>query len=205
MARRGRANRSVSIHQMRVRCPNCGAKLILDPAEFDAGPPQQVKCWMCTRTVILDSSSGGAGAPTIVGTQSKAKSYGSRVEGDLNRETTTLSLPRDTVINISVVAGLSQGIKYELSRPLLTIGRLGGGADIQIDDSEVSRLHCSVEAKRDAIVLRDLHSSNGTYLGDSPIFAAQLENMSQFRIGSSVLQVTILPAAGAPRSPKDTA
>jgi pSer/pThr/pTyr-binding forkhead associated (FHA) protein len=73
----------------------------------------------------------------------------------------------------------------------MTIGRLGGGANIEIDDPEVSRLHCAVEVRRDAILLHDLRSKNGTYLGDSRVFAARLDESSKFRIGSSLLQVSI--------------
>jgi pSer/pThr/pTyr-binding forkhead associated (FHA) protein len=79
----------------------------------------------------------------------------------------------------------------ELSRPLLTIGRLGGGADMEIDDPEISRLHCAVEVRRDAILLHDLRSTNGTYLGGSRVFAARLDESSKFRVGSSFLQVRI--------------
>src|ERR1700674_2072754 len=73
----------------------------------------------------------------------------------LKSQTTTLALPRDHVIKISVIAGPSQGTEGELSRPLMTIGRLGGAADIKIDDPEVSGLHCAIEVRRDAIFLHD--------------------------------------------------
>ncbi len=81
-----------------------------------------------------------------------------------------------------------------MSRPLMTIGRLGGGADIEIDDPEVSRLHCAVEVRHDAIFVNDLSSTNGTYIGETRILAGQLEHLSKFRIGSTLLQVSILSA-----------
>jgi hypothetical protein len=56
-------------------------------------------------------------------------------------------------------------------------------------------LACAVEVRRDAILLHDLRSTNGTYLGDSRVFAARLEDMSEFRIGTSLLQVSILSAS----------
>jgi len=74
----------------------------------------------------------------------------------------------------------------------MTIGRVGGEADIQIDDPEVSRLHCSVEVRGDAILLHDLHSTNGTFAGDSRVVSTRLKKMSQFRIGSSYLRIDIL-------------
>jgi len=105
-----------------------------------------------------------------------------------------LGIPHGQAIKILVVTGPAQGLEFELSRPLMTIGRLGGEADIQIDDPEVSRLHCAVEVRRDAILLRDLRSLNGTFIDGSQVFAARLKGTSQFCIGSSCLQIDILLA-----------
>jgi len=106
--------------------------------------------------------------------------------------TKSLEIPPGQTIKICVVAGFSQGREFDLSRPLMTIGRMGGKADIQIDDPEVSRLHCSVEVRGDAILLHDLRSTNGTFVGDSRVVSARLRKMSQFRIGSSNLRIDIL-------------
>jgi pSer/pThr/pTyr-binding forkhead associated (FHA) protein len=116
-----------------------------------------------------------------------------RLSQDAAPETNSLIIPQDRTIKICVVAGLSHGMEFELSRPLITIGRLGGDADIQIDDPEVSRLHCSVEVRRDAILLHDLRSMNGTFIADGRILSARLKKLSQFRIGSTRLQLDILP------------
>lgn len=104
-------------------------------------------------------------------------------------QTQTLVLPRGHAIRIFVVDGARPGIEFELARPLMTIGRLGGGADIEIDDCEVSRLHCSVEVRKDAILLQDLRSKNGTFIDDSRIFSARLEPTSQFQIGRTILRI----------------
>jgi len=178
---------------MRVQCPHCGAKLHLDEEQFASGRPSQVTCWMCTFPVELGSSPVEPGPPTIAVSSSALheRCRDSRLEGVPRSQTADLALPRDKTIKISVIAGSSQGMECELSRPLMTIGRLGGGADIEIDDLKVSRLHCAVEVRRDAILLHDLRSTNGTYLGNSRVFNARLEEMSKFRIGSSFLQVSV--------------
>lgn len=74
----------------------------------------------------------------------------------------------------------------------MTIGRVGGKADIQIDDPEVSRLHCAVEVRGNTILLSDLGSTNGTFVDNSRVLAARLNKMSQFRVGSSYLEIDIL-------------
>ena len=157
---------------MRASCPKCGARLDLHDEDFANQRPVQVRCWMCTSMISIDSPSTDSGPPTItVAPQKKSKAS---IMGALKSQTTTLALPRDKVIKISVIAGPSQGTECELSRPLITIGRLGGAADITIDDSEVSGLHCAIEVRRDAIFLHDLRSRNGTYLNDSRVFATRL-------------------------------
>jgi hypothetical protein len=151
---------------------------------------------MCACTVMVqESSRSDAGPPTVVVISSAPddRARASRLDDALAPETESLTLPRDHTIRICVITGSSRGMECELSRPLVTIGRMGGGADIEIDDPEVSRLHCAVEVKRDVIFLRDLSSTNGTYLGESRVFAGRLEPMSQFRIGTTLLQVSIVP------------
>ena len=179
---------------MRIRCPNCGAKLTLREEQFANGRPSQVVCWMCTCAIGLDPLPTEPGPPTMAVPAPHERSRGSGIEGSLNSQTASLALPRDRTIKISVITGSSQGMECELSRPLVTIGRSGGGADIEIDDPKVSRLHCAVEVRRDAILLHDLRSMNGTYIDNSRVFAARLEEKSKFRIGSSLLQVSILSA-----------
>jgi S-DNA-T family DNA segregation ATPase FtsK/SpoIIIE len=112
----------------------------------------------------------------------------------VHSETTSLTLPLDKTINLVVVSGLSQGTKCEFFQPLLTVGRVGAGADLEIDDPEVSRLHCAVEVRRDGVFLTDLRSTNGTYLSDVRVFGARLDEMSIFRIGSTSLQLTFISA-----------
>ncbi len=45
----------------------------------------------------------------------------------------------------------------------------------------------------DRIRLYDLDSTSGTYVNHERIETAELEHLSEFRIGSSLLLVTILP------------
>jgi pSer/pThr/pTyr-binding forkhead associated (FHA) protein len=188
---------------MRVNCPRCGAKLDLLDENFANQGRVQMRCWMCTSIVSIDSPSTESGPPTItVAPQKKSKAS---IMGALKLQTTTLALPRDKIIKISVIAGPSQGAECELSRPLTTIGRMGRNADIKLDDPEVSGMHCAIEVRRDAILLHDLNSRNGTYIDRFRVVAARLEPASQFRIGSSVLHVSVIPKTNETReSPAET-
>lgn len=149
---------------------------------------------MCTLPIPQDVTSGEKSPQTVALRRSKAekKSAAILVPKDSGPATKNLALPRNKVIKIFVVSGLSQGMEFDLSKPLTTIGRMHAGADIQIDDPEVSRVHCALAVRREAILLQDLGSTNGTYVNGSRVLAIQLEPMSAFCIGDSVLQVKVL-------------
>jgi pSer/pThr/pTyr-binding forkhead associated (FHA) protein len=108
-------------------------------------------------------------------------------------KTSGLSLPEDRTITISVIAGSSDGLTHQLTKARTSIGRTGGGADIEIDDSQVSPLHCVVGVTRDIVRLCDLDSANGTYANGGRVQAVELEHLSEFCLGSNWLVVTIIP------------
>lgn len=187
---------------MQISCPNCAAKLFVDDSQLAGQRSVVIKCWMCTQKISLrDPATAEEGPATLVISSSDPleKSGRARLDKSVAPETTSLVLPADQTIRISVVSGPSGPFETDLSRPLVTIGRAGGGADIEIDDAEVSRLHCTLEVRDGAIFLHDLSSTNGTFVGEARIFATRLEHLSTFRIGTTVLQVNVLPA-GTPRS-----
>jgi hypothetical protein len=64
-----------------------------------------------------------------------------------------------------VIYGLDLGKKYNVDRPSIVIGR-SSKADIQIDQESVSRNHCKLINTGKSIMLRDLGSTNGTYVND---------------------------------------
>ena len=177
---------------MQIRCSNCGAVLRSGETPPDGQFP--AKCWMCMSAVTPRKTVAKPAPPTVLSQSGKSTERHSalRLGRESASEARSLEIPVGQSIKICVVAGISRGMEFELSRPVMTIGRVGGKADIQIDDPEVSRLHCSVEVRRDAIILHDLRSTNGTFVGDSRVLSARLKKMSQFRIGSSYLRIDIL-------------
>lgn len=102
-----------------------------------------------------------------------------------------LSLPADATVNLTVIAGPSKGSVYRLDKPRVVIGR--SDADLDLKDPEVSRWHCSIEVKDRIVRLRDLDSTNGTYFEEERVRAAELLNNAEFRIGTSMLRVTLEP------------
>src|SRR6266446_496677 len=104
-----------------------------------------------------------------------------------------LSLPDNTTITISVIADPSNGLTRQLTKARTSIGRTGGSADIEIDDPQISAVHCVIGVTHDMVRLYDLDSANGTYVNGERVQAVEIEHLSEFRLGSTWLIVTIVP------------
>ncbi len=86
-----------------------------------------------------------------------------------------------------VINGVDLGKKYTLSKDATLIGR-SSKADIQVDEDAISRNHASVEHRGADIVVRDLNSTNGTYVNDRPIHDHRLEDGEQIKIGRTIFK-----------------
>ena len=105
------------------------------------------------------------------------------------------------VNRIVVVAGPSKGKVFSLTEPA-TIGRHLDNT-IQLDERQVSRKHACIEQTGAGMVVRDLGSGNGTYIGDRRILEYRLHDGDIIRIGSSQLRFEGEGAAPEPStSPK---
>ena len=70
-----------------------------------------------------------------------------------------------------------------------TIGR-SPGAEFIVDAALVSRLHCQLTATADALHVKDLGSTNGTFVNGTRIQAAQLKNGDKLAVGRLELIVS---------------
>jgi hypothetical protein len=77
------------------------------------------------------------------------------------------------------------GAAYPLVRAVTRIGR-GSDADIRVDDPGVSRSHCEIVLGTPAVV-RDLGSTNGTFVDGTKVGQAALVDGSRVQVGSTTL------------------
>jgi pSer/pThr/pTyr-binding forkhead associated (FHA) protein len=77
------------------------------------------------------------------------------------------------------------GEEFKITQSVTNIGR-GIEADIQIDDTSVSRLHCAIVLGSDVLV-RDLGSTNGTIVDGTRTSEALLRDGSILKIGNITL------------------
>lgn len=85
--------------------------------------------------------------------------------------------------------GPHQGLEVPLSSELLHIGR-DEWCDISLPlDKKVSRHHGELKVTDDGISLRDLSSSNGTFVDNTRVFDAPLLPDSTFQVGQSQFRI----------------
>lgn len=89
-----------------------------------------------------------------------------------------------------VLYGAELGHRLELRDEPVTLGR-GTDCDLVAEDDDISRRHCCIHPRDGAYWLRDLGSTNGTWLNErrvSPGSDERLENGARVRLGRLVFK-----------------
>ncbi len=86
-----------------------------------------------------------------------------------------------------VIYGLELGRKYNLESANSIIGR-SSKADVQVDQESVSRNHAKIINTGKSMILRDLGSTNGTYINDQLIDEYVLRDGDFIKIGRTIFK-----------------
>ncbi|HOX71526.1 MAG: GGDEF domain-containing protein [Dokdonella sp.] len=86
-----------------------------------------------------------------------------------------------------VLQGQRLGQRINLGEEALIIGR-APEADFQIVERSVSRAHCRISREPAGYRIKDLDSTNKTFLNDQPIIEAELKDGDHIAVGSCVLK-----------------
>src|SRR3954462_7369424 len=82
------------------------------------------------------------------------------------------------------------GNRYTIDIDPIVIGR-EPGAQIMLGDPEVSSVHCELRATNDGVLVRDLGSTNGTFVGSVKIQEATITMRAEITVGQTRLVVEI--------------
>lgn len=88
------------------------------------------------------------------------------------------SNPTDGIVTFRIPAG-----------SIKTIGR-STAAEFMVDAALVSRLHCQLTASADSLRVKDLESTNGTFVNGKRVQAAELRHGDRLSIGRFELVVS---------------
>jgi diguanylate cyclase (GGDEF)-like protein len=85
-----------------------------------------------------------------------------------------------------VLSGQAIGRIYRLSEAKYVIGR-SEQAEICIDDDGISRRHASIVCYDSTVILKDLDSTNGTFVNGEPVRAKTLTNGDRVQLGATTI------------------
>jgi DNA-binding NtrC family response regulator len=90
--------------------------------------------------------------------------------------------------SITVVEGPNTGASLRAKTSEVSVGKAEGN-DLVLNDPTVSRHHFSVAATTSGFLLRDLGSSNGTWVGAVRVHSGHVESGARVRVGRTTLRV----------------
>lgn len=198
---------------MIITCPSCGTSYQYDESRFGDAEAKLVKCARCSHVFEVRRPTGAAipAAQPVVQAPSASSSDptdATRTRGRTHEETTKqvdlrqvaphlaedlpqlAPLPRDRRYSLAVILGADAGKVFRIEKPRVVLGR-GAGCDIQLTDSEVSRRHAMLEIRGDEVRIKDLGSTNGTFVEGVRVNEAALESQQEFSLGTTTLMLIV--------------
>ena len=95
-------------------------------------------------------------------------------------------------VSLEILEGADKGAIRRFTQESILIGRLN--TDLVVRDSDVSRRHSIVEVfDASQVYLRDLNSTNGTFVNGRRISSVRLRNGDQIRLGRCLLKFNARP------------
>jgi hypothetical protein len=172
---------------MQTACIHCGAEHLLKDGQFGGYTKVQFKCSSCGKTTIVEIKRRVDSTVVMSPLPSFARANATSSNLNLLPVDPGLRLPENAKVVLSILSGPSKGERHTLAKPRVTLGRKG--ADIPVNDPEISRHHCLLEVRDTFINLKDLDSTNGTFFDEERVRAAMLRDGTEFRIGVSLIRV----------------
>ena len=197
---------------MIIVCPSCQARYKFDEGKLGERPRAKTKCAKCGGSIEIENPlmaamtlppgslppeppPAPAPPPPTVPRDVRTKPSpvpdvgGGTITGKDLHKMGALELPKDKRFSLAIIQGGATGQIHQITKSRTTIGR--SGADINLDDPEASRQHATVEVLGDHAILRDLGSTNGTFIELERVEQEVLNNHTEFRIGSHVLMFIV--------------
>lgn len=155
-----------------IACPACGARLSRPSSGVDTifYPEAQVS-----------GSGGSEGDRWSSGTMLLRKDTAAADPANLKLKLKPLLIRK---------GGSCSGQRLTVTCPTTTVGR--GDAEISINDPTLSGRHFLIEGRGREFFLRDLESTNGTFLNGHSVRSAQLKSGDEIKAGESAFVFSVL-------------
>lgn len=172
---------------MKAKCGSCGTEHVLKDAEIARHTRVQFNCSKCGKPTVIEVNLKPDATIVMSPLPSFARTGTEGAPSRLGMPDATLALPAGVTAKLTVINGPDKGMVRQIEKASVILGRQG--ADIGLNDPEISRHHCLLEVKETYVNLKDLDSTNGTFFEDERVRAAMLQDGGEFRIGTSLIRV----------------
>ena len=192
---------------MIVECDQCHAKYHYDEARFGGKASKKLRCSKCRAIFeVVNTRPNGAeppDEPPVVAGETMTRRLSDSFREELAQTEAApppappkpsgpLKLPLESKLSLAVIAGPDAGRMFAIEKSKVVIGR--EDVDLALDDPEISRHHAAIEVRGEDVLLLDLGSTNGTFVGDQQITHVPLENEGEFTIGGSTIMLIVTQA-----------
>jgi predicted Zn finger-like uncharacterized protein len=196
---------------MIIECTSCHARYQYNEDRFERKPSKKIKCAKCATVFEIHNPAfaekpAAAAAPAPAAERPHAgdmtfarrdePSVAALVDQQITSEkqeapkVTAPQMPTGKRLSLAVINGPDAGSVYRIEKPRITIGRTG--ADLALNDSEISRAHAAVEIRDTTFYVEDLKSTNGTLVDGQKIAGpTEIQNHSEFQVGGSTLMLIV--------------
>ena len=94
-------------------------------------------------------------------------------------------------VSLEVIEGPDKGKTAKLKKGNTVLGR--GKSDMSFRDTDISRSHCEIEILgKDQMFIRDLASTNGTFVNSKKVSYSRLKSGDKIQIGGTILKFLLL-------------
>jgi type III secretion system (T3SS) inner membrane Yop/YscD-like protein len=170
-----------------VRCPSCNEPFTV---AREAGDKATAPCPRCGRVVVTGAPRAAAADDPQTEPHLERLAPGEEPTR-VGAAAATLSLPTGKRVSVVVASGPRKGNRVTLDRPRLTLGQAGSGSDLEVPDPDISPSHAAVECHGARIVLRDLGSRAGTFVGDERVSQREVEDQTEFRLAGTTFLLLV--------------
>jgi predicted Zn finger-like uncharacterized protein len=186
-----------------IECTSCHARYQYDEDRFERKLSKKIKCAKCG-TIFEIHNPAFAGAPK---SEPKAADQTFHKRDEVKKQASPEpqpitgvvketgkapgpQMPQGKRLSLAIINGPDAGSVYRIEKPRVTIGRTG--ADLALNDSEISRNHAAVEIRDLTYLVEDLKSTNGTLIeGEKISGPTEIQNHSEFTIGGTTLMLIV--------------
>jgi ribosomal protein S27AE len=173
---------------MQAGCIHCGQQHLLSDSVLAKHAKVQFRCTKCGQTTIVEVKHRADETVVISPMPAFARSDAATANLKAPAVEENPALPPGVQASLTITTGPQIGHSLTVTKSRTIVGRKG--ADFALNDPEVSRHHCLLEVRDGFVNLKDMDSTNGTFLQEERVRAAVLQDGAEFRVGGSTIRLS---------------